>query len=398
MNKIITSAILACSFVMSATAAPAINFSDNSKTFLMERGSVDGFRTKDLAQKGLMKKGALMKDGSVKDASRAPIVSVSSGATNFSAMEKALVQKNYHVFDKTENILAAVNYENGMKVNLGLVEKNPQAAATALLASMFPEEVVKQFDFLVMDSEWDEFDDGSSEISEYIFHFVRVLNNRVVRGMDKLSIYVSMEGVAEMVVTRMSNLKVTDEYVLTSEDYRENTAALNQLISEKFSTAYSNVEERPVAIKDIDINGVADAYCQEEKDSTVYQPCLSYSAVVIVETGDSIPYIFDAPYFSSSVVLADGNGTVNDYADESDKGVKIVEVRRDMVAFELKKAGDAIVVFYNADGTRAARVRVDNARVGYNIARIDATKIPRGRYTVSVEVGESRGSKSVWVK
>ncbi|MBR4785357.1 MAG: hypothetical protein IK012_08930 [Fibrobacter sp.] len=392
MNKIITSAILACSFAMSAMAAPAINFSDNSKIFLKERRAVDGYRTRDLAQKGLMKK------GSEKDASRAPVVSVSSDATDFSAMEKSLVQKKYHVFDKTEDILAAVNYETGAKVDVNLVENNPQAAAAALMSSLFPGDVAKQFDFLVMDTELDEFDDGTSEIAEYIFNFVRVLNNRVVRGADKMSIYVSVDGVAEMVVVRMSNLEVTNEYVPTSEDYMENMTALNQLISEKFSVAYSNVEQKTVAIKNIDINGVAEAYCQEEKDSTVYQPCLSYSAVVVVENGDRIPYIFDAPYFSSSVVLADGNKSVGDDADEKDNGVKIVEVRRDMVAFELKKGGDAVVVFFNANGTRAMRVRVENARAGYNVVRVDATKIPRGRYTVTVEVDKKRGSKSVWLK
>ena len=96
--------------------------------------------------------------------------------------------------------------------------------------------------------------------------------------------------------------------------------------------------------------------------------------------------------------MANGNESANDYADENDNGVRIVEVRRNMVAFELKKGGNAVVAFYNADGTRAASVRVDNARVGYNVARIDATKIPRGRYTVSVEVGRNRGSKGVWLK
>ena len=386
MNKIITSAILACSFAMSAMAAPAINFSDNSKIFLKERRAVDGYRTRDLAQKGLMKK------GSEKDASRAPVVSVSSDATDFSAMEKSLVQKKYHVFDKTEDILAAVNYETGAKVDVNLVENNPQAAAAALMSSLVPGDVAKQFDFLVMDTELDEFDDGTSEIAEYIFNFVRVLNNRVVRGADKMSIYVSVDGVAEMVVVRMSNLEVTDEYVLTSENDVENMTALNQLISEKFSKAYSNVEQKAVEITDININGVAEAYCLEEKDTTTYQPCLSYTATVVVETGDSIPFIFDAPYFSASIALADGDVT------EKGNGVRIVEVRRDMVAFELKKGGDAVVVFFNANGTRAARVRVDNARAGYNVVRIDATKIPRGRYTVVVDVGESRGSKSVLVK
>lgn len=386
MNKIITSVVLACSFAISAMAAPTINFSENSKTFLKERKSVDGYRTRDLARKGLMKKGL------AKDASRAPVASVSPGATDFSAMEKALVQKNYHIFDKTENILAAVNYESGAKVDIGLVEKDPQAAAAYLLASMFPVEVSRQFDFLVMNTEWDELDDGSSEIAEYVFNFVRVLNNRVVRGADKMSIYVSVEGVAEMIVTCMSNLEVTDEYVLTSENDVENMTALNQLISEKFSKAYSNVEQKAVEITDININGVAEAYCLEEKDTTTYQPCLSYTATVVVETGDSIPFIFDAPYFSASIALADGDVT------EKGNGVRIVEVRRDMVAFELKKGGDAVVVFFNANGTRAARVRVDNARAGYNVVRIDATKIPRGRYTVVVDVGESRGSKSVLVK
>ena len=313
-------------------------------------------------------------------------------------MERALVQKKYHVFDKTENILASINNENGVTVDLGLVEKNPQVAAMALISSLFPEDVAKQFDFLVMDTEMDEYSDGTSDVAEYVFNFIRVLNNRVVRGKDKMSIYVSVEGVAEMVVVHMSNLKVTDKYVPTSEDYVENMTALNQLISEKFNKAYSSVDNSVIEIKDIDINGVAEAYCQEEKDSTTYQPCLSYTSTVILETGDSISYIFDAPYFASSADLADGNETANDYADETDNGVRIVEVRRNMVAFELKKAGNAVVAFFNADGTRAASVRVDNARVGYNVARIDATKISRGRYTVSVEVGKNRGSKGVWLK
>lgn len=392
MNKIITSIVLVCAFALSAMAAPSVNFSDNSKTFLKERRAVDGYRTRDITQKGLMKM------GSEKDASRAPVVSVSAGSTDFSAMERALVQKNYHVFDKTENVLAAVNYEKGVKVDLSLVEKNPQTVAASLISSLFPVDVAKQFDFLVMDTEMDEYSDGTSDVAEYVFNFVRVLNNRVVRGKDKMSIYVSVEGVAEMVVACMSNLKVSDEYVPTSEDYMENMTALNQLISEKFNKAYSSVDNSVIEIKDIDINGVAEAYCLEEKDSTTYQPCLSYTASVILETGDTISYIFDAPYFGSSADLADGNESANDYADENDNGVRIVEVRRNMVAFELKKGGNAVVAFFNADGTRAASVRVDNARVGYNVARIDATKISRGRYTVSVEVGKNRGSKGVWLK
>ena len=70
MNKIITSIVLVCSFALSAMAAPSVNFSDNSKTFLKERRAVDGYRTRDITQKGLMKM------GSEKDASRAPVVSV----------------------------------------------------------------------------------------------------------------------------------------------------------------------------------------------------------------------------------------------------------------------------------------------------------------------------------
>jgi len=114
--------------------------------------------------------------------------------------------------------------------------------------------------------------------------------------------------------------------------------------------------------------------------------------VALVDVGENeLQAVYVGGEASSDVKFVETNEGV-------DGDIKIIETGKETVSFDLKSAGDVMVSFYGVDGARVARFYVSGAKAGLNTARFDASKLPRGRFNLSVESNGSRSSKSVLLK
>ncbi|MCF0224679.1 MAG: PDZ domain-containing protein [Fibrobacter sp.] len=78
--------------------------------------------------------------------------------------------------------------------------------------------------------------------------------------------------------------------------------------------------------------------------------------------------------------------------------VKITNVSRAIIAFNLETAGYAKVSLATTDGVALVKLQCPNAQAGYNSLKWNLENIPSGRYVVSVEQKGVFDSKNVLIK
>jgi len=298
MNKVIFAFCFACVSVGAVFAAPTLNLSEKSKSFLENRKYSGSHRSKDLGSV------ALRKAGDAKDISKSLIVVKESSDKNIKKIEKAISEQGFAVDLEDDGLLMAVmmpDSKNQVKVDVSCLSYDERECANKIFAKVLPADVAEQYDHLSTGRSIVQQMDGTKEIGSYVFNYMRVFNGRVVRGFNDISIHVSGMGVVTHVTAQMEDLAVSKDYMSTSDNRMENALVLEQLIAEDY-TEVSSSEDDKVVVSSVDVNGVAEAYCPiAEGEGYVYHPCLSYTAQVNLENGDNFSYIFDAPYTKASL-------------------------------------------------------------------------------------------------
>lgn len=83
---------------------------------------------------------------------------------------------------------------------------------------------------------------------------------------------------------------------------------------------------------------------------------------------------------------------------EKTSSVKLRNVSRTGVGFNIETAGRAIASITTADGTVIARASCEHAQAGYNSLKWNLENVPSGHYTVTVEHNGFVSSRSVLLK
>ena len=96
-----------------------------------------------------------------------------------------------------------------------------------------------------------------------------------------------------------------------------------------------------------------------------------------------------------SVASADVNGIYIEKAKSTPKILKPTAVRtgdaslrlfnRKAISFSLKSMGRATITILNADGEQVTTLNLDNAMAGVNTLAWDGSKLPSGRYVISID-------------
>lgn len=85
-------------------------------------------------------------------------------------------------------------------------------------------------------------------------------------------------------------------------------------------------------------------------------------------------------------------------AANNTSSIRLGNVSRTTVGFDLETAGKAIVSITTADGSVIAKLAIENCRVGYNSLNWNMENIPSGRYTIAVEHNGFTSSKNILMK
>jgi flagellar hook assembly protein FlgD len=96
-----------------------------------------------------------------------------------------------------------------------------------------------------------------------------------------------------------------------------------------------------------------------------------------------------------SVASADVNGIYIEKAKSAPKISKPTAVRagdaslrlfnRKAISFTLKSTGRATITILNAEGEQVKTLNLDNAMAGVNTLAWDGSKLPSGRYVISID-------------
>ena len=78
--------------------------------------------------------------------------------------------------------------------------------------------------------------------------------------------------------------------------------------------------------------------------------------------------------------------------------IKVKDVSRNSISFELKSAGKAVISIMDADGALVAKLVSENAQPGYNSLKWNSKNVPSGRYMVTIDHNGSVSGKNVVLK
>lgn len=273
-----------------------------SKTqkFLKERHTLQGHRLGYESSKH-RNRSNLNSAPSKKNSQRAYIVEIDSTHGMQSILKFAL-KKNFIVNDdggyslkfKSDNFhIDATNmYKDETKFGENLTKK------------ILPESISDQFDLISIDQQI-ELDLTTDSIIDKgrIFRYQRIYNNRVVRSNDdELTIAIDSKGLLRWARVSMRDLKLTPEYVETIENAKENETTLDSVINTSYTSLKHSETQKEVAVHSVTANSAAEAYCQIEEGSKIKLfPCISYVSDLVLEDGNSITTIIDAPHTHKSL-------------------------------------------------------------------------------------------------
>lgn len=100
-------------------------------------------------------------------------------------------------------------------------------------------------------------------------------------------------------------------------------------------------------------------------------------------------YVNQTEEFASKTKVSAANNT---------SSIRLRNVSRTTVGFDLETAGKATVSITTADGSVIAKLAIENGRIGYNSLNWNMENIPSGRYTVTVEHNGFVSSKNILMK
>lgn len=228
-----------------------------------------------------------------------------SGTETFEEM-KALLSETYEVRVIHTYVDDIWFEKDSVKVDLSELESNRNECAKGILKTVMPSKYADQFRIVSIDTEYSFSENEETKVSGYTFNFKRVFNGRVVRNnKNLLSIYTDQDGHVHDGQISLQDLKVTSDSLKIDANIEENKATLDSMMSENFysfSVCQScGSDPENVRITEVNVTSAADAYCEVLHGSeTKLLPCISYTTNEILENGDSIARIVDAPYSRSS--------------------------------------------------------------------------------------------------
>lgn len=219
---------------------------------------------------------------------------------------KRLLSDKYKVRESRSYVDEIWFEKDSVQVDLSELESDRDKCAKGILAKVMPSQYADKYKLISIDEEWSFSIDEGSQITEYTFNYVRVFEGRVIRNnKNNLSIYVDPKGFFKKGDVALQDLKTTTEAVAIESNLEENKAALDSIYRKNsYSVTVCGMcgaDDKVVQINEVQITGVADAYCGLEQGSdTKLLPCLSYSTKEALADGDTTARVIDAPYSRTS--------------------------------------------------------------------------------------------------
>ena len=262
---------------------PHLKFERPAQKFLKERHLISGHR---------MKFSAPVR----KNSRKSFVVEIDSTTKMQSAIMLALKGK-YRVM-KNEDISLLIR-DDKFCVAMDKLKKDELKFSEFVVKKLLPEFFAKQFDFVSLDVE-QRYDLSSNQASEtgYILNYQRIYNNRIVRSAsDYLTIALDSDGNLKWAEISMSDLKTTQKYVETEESIEENEEALDTVVTTTIDSLENYQSHEKIGVKTVVANSAAEAYCvMPDENKIMLHPCISYAATVMLDNGESLPTIIDAPH------------------------------------------------------------------------------------------------------
>ena len=244
---------------------------------------------------------------------------ISGHRMNFSAPVRKNSKKSFVVeIDSTTKMLSTVmlalkgtcdiakNEDNSLRIKndkfhiaMDKLKKDELKFSELVAKKILPAYLAKQFDYISLDVEH-QYNFDSNQISEsgYILNYQRVYKNRIVRSAnDYLTIAIDSDGNLKWAEISMSDLKTTQEYVETEESVDENVEALDTVVATTVDSLVDFQSHEKKRVGAVIANSAAEAYCVVENENKIkLHPCISYASTVLLDDGESLPTIIDAPH------------------------------------------------------------------------------------------------------
>lgn len=244
---------------------------------------------------------------------------ISGHRMNFSAPVRKNSKKSFVVeVDSTTKMQSAImhalkgkcrvtkNEDNSLRIKdekfrvaMDKLKKDKLYFSEMVAKKLLPVSIAKQFDYISIDVEQQlSFESGHADEIGYILNYQRVYNNRVVRSADDyLTIAIDSDGNLKWAEISMSDLKTTQEYVETEEYAEDNEEALDTVVTTTIDSLENYQSHEKIGVKSVVAKSAAEAYCVVEVENKIkLHPCISYAATVMLENGESLPTIIDAPH------------------------------------------------------------------------------------------------------
>ncbi|WP_290766336.1 hypothetical protein [Fibrobacter sp. UBA4297] len=262
---------------------PNLRFDQSAKKFLKERHLISGHR--------------MSFSTTVRKNSRKSFVVDVDTTSKMQSLIMLSLKGKCSVLKNDDNSLRIKN--DKFRIAMDKMKKNESKFSELVLKKLLPDFIAKQFDFISLDVEqqFDLYSDKAEEIG-YIFNYQRVYNNRIVRSAyDYLTIALDSDGKLKWAEIMMSDLKTTLEYVETEESVDENENALGEVVSTTIDSLENRQTHERRNVKSVVANSAAEAYCEVEDGGKIkLHPCISYTATMELDNGESVFTIIDAPH------------------------------------------------------------------------------------------------------
>lgn len=102
---------------------------------------------------------------------------------------------------------------------------------------------------------------------------------------------------SSLVMVVSKHLRTTQEFIETIESAKDNEDALDSVVSFTIDSLEDFQTRQKRSVQSVIAGSAAEAYCAvKDEDKIKLHPCISYTANLILDSGDLIPTIIDAPH------------------------------------------------------------------------------------------------------
>jgi len=230
--------------------------------------------------------------------------------------------KNFKSVNYYDNYVSLDSCKSDFRMDINNLKKNQNQESKKLLKHLFSDEIAKQFDLFVVGTEYfgsmpipqitensyEKYISGKKPRQDvdtlprgsengYILLFQRVYKGRIIRSTDNyLNVFIDKDGRIKNIEMAWQDLFPTEKSTtITNSNSTEIIETLESIVKSNYSSVI--IMGDTLAIKNLDVNGVAKAWCKEIiEGKNVLFPCLSYSVSIEISNGETKYPVIDVPY------------------------------------------------------------------------------------------------------